>query len=386
MKKSVFAVALLAAMMGSVQAADVQMYGRVDLGLKYTDYKGGDDTLEMRNGRSTSRIGFNIVEDLGNGYKVKGYLETGFKADEGTFTTSGSLFDRRSILAIQGPWGEIGAGRAGTVHSTMAPYSMGLIKFDPFGTSYGNASIGTTFLNSSRVNNSLHFRSASMNGWQVGGSYSFGNSVDDVEYTDSDHTAALALTYTGENVYMTLTAANIKYGDGKTVSYLVDPEDEESEKTHAVDYKDARMIALGGWIRLQPEWRLFAGVQYQRDGRRGAKLKVSAFDKSTGETNAALLSHGYTGYSALLGMDYVTGPHKIIAGAQYFDGEIEDVRGTEYKRTVLAAAYEYYFKKNVIGYVAATGSFVDGKASETFRDENTGKNSTELFTGLNILF
>lgn len=386
MKKSLLVLALCAATVGMAQAANVQMYGRVDLGLKYTDYKGGEDTLEMRNGRSTSRIGFNIVEDLGNGYKVKGYLETGFKADRGTFTTTGSLFDRRSILAVQGPWGEIGAGRAGTVQSTMAPYSMGLIKFDPFGTSYGNASIGSTFLNSNRVNNSLHFRSASMNGWQVGASYSFGDKNDDVEYTDTDHTAALAVNYTGENVYLTISAANIKYGDGKTVSYLKNPDDEKTKVRHGVDYDDARMLAVGGWVRLQPEWRLFAGVQYQRDGRTGGKFKASFFDKTTGESAPELLAHGYTGYSALLGTDYVTGPHKFIAGVQYFDGEIKEVKGSEFDRTIVAAAYEYYFKKNVIGYVAATASFMGGRASKTFHAQKEAQNSTELFTGLNILF
>lgn len=88
--------------------------------------KHGTDKLEMNSGgHSANRFGFNIVEDLGNGWKAKAYLENGFKIDDGSLSTSNTLFDRRSILAVSGPYGELGMGRAGTVQSTAAPYSMG---------------------------------------------------------------------------------------------------------------------------------------------------------------------------------------------------------------------------------------------------------------------
>ncbi len=128
--KIALSVAMFAAAL-SAQAADIQIYGRVDSGLMFTDAEGVKSKTELiSGGRSASRLGFNIVEDLGNGYKVKAYLENGFKLDSGEFSTEGSLFDRRSILAVQGPWGEIDGGRAGTVQSTSAPYSMGAIKWD----------------------------------------------------------------------------------------------------------------------------------------------------------------------------------------------------------------------------------------------------------------
>lgn len=87
MKPTSIALALGAvlAAAGAAQAADIQMYGRVDSGLRYTHTKAtGDDKLEMRNNRSTPRVGFNIVEDLGNGMKVKAYLENGFHLDTGS--------------------------------------------------------------------------------------------------------------------------------------------------------------------------------------------------------------------------------------------------------------------------------------------------------------
>ena len=152
----------------AAQAADVQIYGRVDAGFLYEHKKGEDTFTQKAGGRAHNRIGFNVVEDLGNGVKVKAYLENGFYIDDGQFDDSKVLFNRRSILALQGSLGEIGFGRMGTVQSTVAPYTMGLIKYDPFGTSYGNASIGSTFSNTSRTNNTVTWVSPTLNGFRVG--------------------------------------------------------------------------------------------------------------------------------------------------------------------------------------------------------------------------
>ena len=57
----------------SVQAADVQLYGRVDEGLRYTRTHGqGDDSgkLEMRHNRATSRWGLNITEQISPDLKL----------------------------------------------------------------------------------------------------------------------------------------------------------------------------------------------------------------------------------------------------------------------------------------------------------------------------
>lgn len=99
----------------AAQAADVQIYGRVDAGFLYEHKKGEDTFTQKAGGRAHNRIGFNVVEDLGNGVKVKAYLENGFYIDNGQFDDSKVLFNRRSILALQGSLGEIGFGRMGTV-------------------------------------------------------------------------------------------------------------------------------------------------------------------------------------------------------------------------------------------------------------------------------
>ena len=109
MKKTLAALAVLGAFAGSAMAADVTLYGVVDLGLKYTnsdsDISGQDDvnTLEMATGmQSGSRFGLKGVEDLGNGMKVGFVLENGFDGDTGDINNGGRMFGRESQLFING--------------------------------------------------------------------------------------------------------------------------------------------------------------------------------------------------------------------------------------------------------------------------------------------
>ena len=334
----------------SAQAADIQIYGRVDAGLMFTDAEGVKSKTELiSGGRSASRLGFNIVEDLGNGYKVKAYLENGFKLDSGEFSTEGSLFDRRSILAVQGPWGEIGGGRAGTVQSTSAPYSMGAIKWDVFGTSYKQASIGTTFANSSRVNNSINYVSPVINNLKFGLSYSTGDkkevNKDDepLEWQEKQHTFAAAVNYISDNLFMALTFANV---------------DKAHDENTGDAYNDGRAYQMGAWYRLNPEVRLFGGLGYQTNWSTGAKLGFE--DDWTAEEKAG----GWDGYSAVIGAEYKTGPHKLMADVQHFSGDLANNSAKEFKRTVYAVGYEYSFAKKVIGYTALNFSDASGSATK----------------------
>ena len=125
-KKSLIAVAVLGATAFSVQAADVTMYGKVDLGLQYktSEVTVGDktmvdeDTFSMENGRnSASRFGIKGSEDLGNGMTVGFKLENGFESGTGALKTDSKLFDRESTLFIKGGFGTVYAGRMGTLVS-----------------------------------------------------------------------------------------------------------------------------------------------------------------------------------------------------------------------------------------------------------------------------
>ena len=100
MKKTFVAVAVLGAFAGSAMAADVTLYGKIDLGLQYQHLDNGTTTTdqfkETSGQNSGSRFGLKGTEDLGNGYKVGFVLENGFSGDTGAFSTDGKLFDREA--------------------------------------------------------------------------------------------------------------------------------------------------------------------------------------------------------------------------------------------------------------------------------------------------
>lgn len=386
-KVTLIAAAMAAAFAGAAQAADIQIYGRVDAGLRYTKYHDSakDDTLNLQAGnRAHNRIGFNVVEDLGDGLKVKAYLENGFTIDDGALDSSTQLFNRRSILAVQGRYGEIGAGRMGSVQSTVAPYSMGLLKWDPFATSYSQASIGSTFANTSRLNNALTWISPKMAGWRVGATYSLGDSSDETQtvYSDRDHTLALAADYASENMYFSVTFANVAYGNQETAN---------------MDH-DAQLYGFGGWYRFVPQAKVYVGAQYQKHWESAAGLKYSVVDSlynydkknaNTGEmergTHSEKLDGGFDGYSLLLGATYEFGQNKLLGSVQYFDGELSNASEYDYQFLVFGAAWEYKLAKTTWFYVAATHSIDGGKISKEKYDD-AHQEATELMAGINWNF
>lgn len=96
---------------------------------------------------------------------------------------------------------------------------------------------------------------------------------------------------------------------------------------------------------------------------------------------------GFNGESFLLGATYTIGKNKFIADAQYFTGKLARDHDVDFDRTVLAAAWEYWFSKKVIGYVAATQSFTSGKAEKLAQGRGGYVlEATQVFLGLDYHF
>ena len=121
MKKTMAAVAVLGTFAGSAIAADVTLYGVLDMGLAYNhvdlDQSGvkNKNTFSMNSGQqSGSRWGLKGAEDPGNGLKVGFILEDGFKADTGA--QGDQMFDRESSLFIEGGFGKLALGRMGAIN------------------------------------------------------------------------------------------------------------------------------------------------------------------------------------------------------------------------------------------------------------------------------
>ena len=116
MKKSLIALAVLAASGAAMAQSSVTLFGIVDTNVSYldgvsnaagtnTDSKYGIGT----SGNATSRLGFRGVEDLGGGLKAGFWLEGEIFGDDGN--ASGFNFQRRSTVSLMGGFGEVRLGR-----------------------------------------------------------------------------------------------------------------------------------------------------------------------------------------------------------------------------------------------------------------------------------
>jgi len=162
MKKSLVALAVLAASGAAMAQSSVTLFGVVDATIRYVDADTANQWSLTNSGYNSSRLGFRGTEDLGGGLNASFWLEAGVNNDNGTgfgsntnnhissntCTVSGATpavaggtvtcaqsggsqgltFNRRSTVSLAGSWGELRLGR------DFVPYFWNTTIFDPFGT------------------------------------------------------------------------------------------------------------------------------------------------------------------------------------------------------------------------------------------------------------
>jgi predicted porin len=152
MKKSLIALAVMAAAGAASAQSSVTLFGIVDATIAYgrANGTGNDSRTQVTNsGYNSSRLGFRGTEDLGGGMSASFWLEGSLGNDDGTAGQripqtnrtsvhandgAGLVFNRRSTVSLAGTWGELRIGRDYT------PNFWNLTIFDPFGTN----GVGTT--------------------------------------------------------------------------------------------------------------------------------------------------------------------------------------------------------------------------------------------------
>ena len=175
MKKSLIALAVMAASGAAMAQSSVTLFGVVDQAVTYVN--GGENWNGINSGgNSTSRIGFRGVEDLGGGLKAQFWLEAGILADEGSGRSGGASgsgleFKRRSTVSLLGNFGEVRLGR-----STTAAYDAAS-RYDVFGTvGIGQAQHWGDVI---RISNMLSYYSPDFSGFKFGVNYGFGEVAGD---------------------------------------------------------------------------------------------------------------------------------------------------------------------------------------------------------------
>jgi len=121
MKKSLIALAVLAASGASFAQSSVTIYGLADVwfgSVKTNDGSGTNKSVTQLSsgGVNTSRWGIKGSEDLGGGLKANFKLEQGFNIDTGTSgssdgQTATQTFSRESYVGLSGGFGEVRLGK-----------------------------------------------------------------------------------------------------------------------------------------------------------------------------------------------------------------------------------------------------------------------------------
>lgn len=170
MKKSLLALAVLAAFAGAAQAqTSVTVYGRMDVGVQ----KVTDSSATIGRG-DNNVIGFKGTEDLGGGLSALFQAEMRFEPDAGTTESRNRrpLFQGQTRVGLKGDFGTIRLGRGLT--AMQEPIG----GFDPFATQtvaelnsiqMGNYSSSPLQVGSAanRFDNALFYNTPSFAGFQV---------------------------------------------------------------------------------------------------------------------------------------------------------------------------------------------------------------------------
>ena len=183
MKKSLIALAVLAASGAAMAQSSVTLFGIVDTAVGYVDNANaaGDSVYGLTtSGNATSRLGFRGVEDLGGGLKAGFWLEGEIFGDDGN--AAGFNFKRRSTVSLMGGFGEVRMGRDLTPnYSKTISYDLfsqtGIGQFMGWRDWATNSDVGTTVSTADasnvRSSNMISYYTPNFGGLTAGLGYGF---------------------------------------------------------------------------------------------------------------------------------------------------------------------------------------------------------------------
>ena len=397
MKKTFVAVAVLGAFAGSAMAADVTLYGKIDLGLQYQHLDNGTTTTdqfkETSGQNSGSRFGLKGTEDLGNGMKVGFVLENGFSADDGKMGQGSRLFGREAQMYLTSDYGTLGFGRMGGLSSGLGSYNMN--SFMAMSTGWGDqaSKLSNFGLNRDRYDNSIVYRTPSFAGFQVAAQYSFKMDGQEAVHTRANQRyAALGATY-----------KNGPFAAGLIVDSIFNT----NTKTET-NSEDTLGVTLGASYDFEVV-KVFGMAQYGQNENKFGALKnrgYVAYSLKSDDENAAARKtvytqdEGVTGYMLQLGVTAPVLGGTAYAAVNYTDAETDsdnvlktvanghftaadkatrDIGSQDFTGYGVAVGYTYPFSKRT--YVYTYAGYNELKTEEANRADVKEKN-TEFGFGL----
>ena len=199
MKKSLIALAVLAASGASMAQSSVTLYGIADVYFgssktSITDEASVRDTVVDSAALNTSRFGFKGSEDLGGGLKANFQLEQGFNMDTGAASSAG--FNRQAWVGLSGGFGEVQLGKVWTSYDDIR-----LSANDTF-----NANVAASYSSwlgySDRTDNGIKYTSPSFGGISGSLTYALGEDKGTGTTNNASSVASLGLQYANGPVFV----------------------------------------------------------------------------------------------------------------------------------------------------------------------------------------
>jgi predicted porin len=188
MKKSLIALAVLAASSASFAQSAVNLYGVADVWFGSVKAGGVTTTKLDSGGVAGSRWGVKGSEDLGGGLKANFKFEQGVNVDSGS-GAAGQAFSRYSYVGFSGGFGEVKLGKTGTAYDDI--WGSGNSAFDT-ALSAQNGVFRSGDYNWNPAN-TIYYASPSMGGFSGAFSYSLGENK--TASTDAGSITAINLQY-----------------------------------------------------------------------------------------------------------------------------------------------------------------------------------------------
>jgi predicted porin len=214
MKKSLIALAVLAASGASFAQSSVTLFGRIDASVgtnEVTSTTGGvtsttNKGTELMNGNFTgSRWGMNGAEDLGGGLKAVFSLENRFNIDAGSDTTG---FTGNAFVGLSGGFGTVHLGRTYTAFDSAKAVSVSSSVFDTSFTPTGTPAYEV------RGANQIKYVSPTMSGFSAVVS----SALKETSTAGAKDTNGLALMYAAGPLSAAIGTQTDTKGDNMIVS------------------------------------------------------------------------------------------------------------------------------------------------------------------------
>ena len=398
---------MLGAFAGSAFAADVTLYGKVDLGLQYvnsnTDQiltnKDGDllgmtnakkDSWGVKSGsNSGSRFGLKGTEQIADGLTVGFQLEQGFNADDGTLGADGLAFNREARLYVQTEFGEIGLGRMGGLDSGLGSYDL-ISKGYAFGTGWNSIGDSSAILlgESSRFDNMITYKSPTFAGVTVLAQASLAKtSVDEGEgSSDVDRYYALGATGNWGALSSALIFSTTDYS--RTWVNAVDADTGVADKKAAkAEGREDMSKVLTGYVSYDfGVVKPMLAAQYFDDLKGMSVSAVLDEGETTDGLNAWLANISKKGYGVLLGATAPLGAGTLFASVGYNDFEStvsDDVDGKiKFDTVQFGIGYQYPLSKRTYVYTAAGYTKLSGDFKEDGKKYDPETKTTEVVAGI----